>query len=167
MGKYILEKELKRVVYLSYIMIIYLLIFIPFVAIDMYHVINSSIDNAMNIFNTMNMVESAPTEEVKKSFMVKIGSVNLGSLSGFFFQVLVFSAIRLKKPYKNRAYNISRVMSILALLAAIMGVIYSDNKSELFANLVLLISSSAFVVLLFNKKVKKWSAELYIPPPVI
>lgn len=167
MSKYILDKEIKKVVNLSYLMLLYLIIFIPFVALDLYHVINASISKAMDLFNTMNMVESTPSVEIKKNIMVKIGVVNLGTLPGAFFQLLVLSAMRLKKPYKHRFYIIAKVTSILATLTSITGIIYSDSKIELFAYIILAISSTAFAVLLFNKKVKKWSAELYIPPPII
>ena len=95
MSKYILDKEIKKVVNLSYLMLLYLIIFIPFVALDLYHVINASISKAMDLFNTMNMVESTPSVEIKKNIMVKIGVVNLGTLPGAFFQLLVLSAMRL------------------------------------------------------------------------
>ena len=167
MSKYILDKEIKKVVNLSYLMLLYLIIFIPFVALDMYHVINASINKAMNLFNTMKMVESAPSVEIEKNIMVKIGVVNLGTLPGAFFQILVLSAMRLKKPYKHRFYIIAKVTSILATLTSITGIILSDSKIELLAYIIIAISSTAFAVLLFNKKVKKWSAELYIPPPII
>lgn len=166
--RYDLPSDVKLLIKIAYFFILFLIILLPFFVIYLYQSINatfeSTISNMNNMFNGIE-VESV---KIEKSVIVKLSEVFYTTLAGGCYQILLFSIIRLKKPYRNKALKLSLFIGLVAVVTGLTNIIISNLEiTSIIGNAVIIIASIILLYRLNKKNVKLWAQEQYIPPPKI